>query len=141
MSINYNILHAEKRKKTGVGLTPYTAVRSASKASAKKAGPSRNLPIFGADSRTRTDDLLITNQLLYQLSHISISRSISILHFFGNVKLFFASGEKFRKKRRKSSVVYPCQTVRIVNFNSLRQEESVLRQNPVLAVVVDFHRR
>ena len=28
---------------------------------------------FGADSRTRTDDLLITNELLYQLSHISIS--------------------------------------------------------------------
>lgn len=27
---------------------------------------------FGADSRTRTDDLLITNELLYQLSHISI---------------------------------------------------------------------
>ena len=26
----------------------------------------------GADSRTRTDDLLITNELLYQLSHISI---------------------------------------------------------------------
>lgn len=28
---------------------------------------------FGADSRTRTDGLLITNELLYQLSHISIS--------------------------------------------------------------------
>lgn len=27
---------------------------------------------FGADSRTRTDGLLITNELLYQLSHISI---------------------------------------------------------------------
>ena len=27
---------------------------------------------YGADSRTRTDDLLITNELLYQLSHISI---------------------------------------------------------------------
>ena len=27
---------------------------------------------FGADSRTRTDDLRITNELLYQLSHISI---------------------------------------------------------------------
>ena len=26
---------------------------------------------FGADSRTRTDDLIITNDLLYQLSHIS----------------------------------------------------------------------
>ena len=28
--------------------------------------------VFGADSRTRTDDLRITNALLYQLSHISI---------------------------------------------------------------------
>ena len=27
---------------------------------------------FGADSRTRTDGLLITNELLYQLSHISM---------------------------------------------------------------------
>ena len=32
---------------------------------------------FGADSRTRTDDLRITNALLYQLSHISI---YSIFH-------------------------------------------------------------
>ena len=32
---------------------------------------------FGADSRTRTDGLLITNELLYQLSHISI---YSIFH-------------------------------------------------------------
>ncbi len=33
----------------------------------------------GADSRTRTDDLLITNELLYQLSHISTS-DLSIIH-------------------------------------------------------------
>ena len=32
---------------------------------------------FGADSRTRTDGLRITNALLYQLSHISI---YSIFH-------------------------------------------------------------
>ena len=32
---------------------------------------------FGADSRTRTDDLRITNALLYQLSHSSI---YSIFH-------------------------------------------------------------
>lgn len=32
---------------------------------------------FGADSRTRTDGLIITNDLLYQLSHISI---YSIFH-------------------------------------------------------------
>ena len=28
---------------------------------------------FGADGGTRTRDLLITNQLLYQLSHISVA--------------------------------------------------------------------
>ena len=30
-----------------------------------------NACLFGANSRIRTGDLLITNQLLYQLSHIS----------------------------------------------------------------------
>lgn len=41
----------------------------------------------GADSRTRTDDLLITNELLYQLSHISISDLIIIHqnHTFVNI--------------------------------------------------------
>ena len=30
-------------------------------------------PLFGAEDGTRTHDLLITNQLLYQLSHISVA--------------------------------------------------------------------
>ncbi len=39
----------------------------------KKAGVLNHSCFFdGADSRTRTDDLRITNALLYQLSHISI---------------------------------------------------------------------
>ena len=32
-----------------------------------------NLRVREADSGTRTRDLLITNQLLYQLSHISVT--------------------------------------------------------------------
>ncbi len=35
----------------------------------KKCG----IPNFGAGERTRTPDLLITNQLLYQLSYTSVS--------------------------------------------------------------------
>ena len=34
---------------------------------------------IGADGGTRTRDLLITNQLLYQLSHISIEFHNSII--------------------------------------------------------------
>ena len=30
------------------------------------------LNLYGAESRTRTDDLLITNQLLYQLSYFGL---------------------------------------------------------------------
>ena len=35
-------------------------------------GHSGTLPYYGAGGRTRTPDLLITNQLLYQLSYTSI---------------------------------------------------------------------
>ena len=49
-------------------------------------GRSGTLPIIklpvknrnGAGGRTRTPDLLITNQLLYQLSYTSVERSINI---------------------------------------------------------------
>ena len=37
----------------------------------KKKPRGRLFPGLGADGRTRTGDLLITNQLLYQLSHTS----------------------------------------------------------------------
>ena len=39
----------------------------------KKAEIRRFQPIYGAGDRTWTDDLLITNQLLYRLSYISLS--------------------------------------------------------------------
>ena len=37
-----------------------------------------NMKLYKADDRTRTDNLLITNQLLCQLSHIGISRATLI---------------------------------------------------------------
>ena len=42
-----------------------------------KKDRSVDLSFFGADSRIRTDDLLITNELLYQLSHISKAYCVS----------------------------------------------------------------
>ena len=43
----------------------------------------------GAGGRTRTPDLLITNQLLYQLSYTSAFDYNIISHLFGLVKCFF----------------------------------------------------
>ena len=45
---------------------------------------------FGAGERTRTPDLLITNQLLYQLSYTSISQCLdNISYLYNIVKHFF----------------------------------------------------
>ena len=51
----------------------------------------------GAGRRTRTPDLLITNQLLYRLSYTGISNSntLIIASAFRFVKTFFAFFEKF----------------------------------------------
>ena len=52
---------------------------------------------FGADSRTRTDDLRITNALLYQLSHISITCCVAArLRLYYMIILYFA--EKIKRK-------------------------------------------
>ena len=48
----------------------------------------------GAGGRTRTPDLLITNQLLYQLSYTSAFDYNIISHLFGLVKCFFEIPEK-----------------------------------------------
>ena len=48
---------------------------------------------FGADSRTRTDDLRITNALLYQLSHSS--RKINSSYIISETSLFFKSFFQF----------------------------------------------
>ena len=42
-------------------------------------GHSGNPPYYGAGNRTRTYNLLITSQLLYQLSHTSILRGYVLL--------------------------------------------------------------
>ena len=38
----------------------------------------RNLLFYGADTKSRTRDLLITNQLLYQLSYAGVGAIIEI---------------------------------------------------------------
>ena len=57
-------------------------------------GNSPILSLNGAGGRTRTPDLLITNQLLYQLSYTSTATIIIISQFYELVKCFF----KFFKK-------------------------------------------
>ena len=60
---------------TGVGFAPTISVHARGEVS---AGSSRalliKLPVHGAGERARTVDLLITNQLLCQLSYTSIKR-------------------------------------------------------------------
>lgn len=60
---------------------------------------------FGADSRTRTDGLLITNELLYQLSHISITCCVA-----ARLRLYYISQRKSREKSqlpRKNKTALP----------------------------------
>ena len=60
---------------------------------------------FGADSRTRTDDLRITNALLYQLSHISITCCAA-----ARLRLYYISRRKSREKSqlpRKNKTALP----------------------------------
>ena len=68
----------------------------------------------GAGSRIRTDDLLITNQLLYQLSYAGIyeGKPSILIHFFRPLYPPFVS---LRQKRaqRADSVPLPLRTVRI----------------------------
>ena len=62
-----------------------------------------NMKFYGAGGRTRTPDLLITNQLLYQLSYtskLSISASNNIPHCRWVVKTFFAKIGKLSAKHQ-----------------------------------------
>ena len=45
----------------------------------KKHSTQKHTVFYGAEDGTRTHDLLITNQLLYQLSHSSIFKSNIII--------------------------------------------------------------
>jgi hypothetical protein len=47
--------------------------------------PRVHLVAIGADSRIRTDDLIITNDLLYQLSYIGICTTILLATSFSRV--------------------------------------------------------
>lgn len=49
---------------------------------------------LGADTRTRTGDLFITNELLYQLSHIGLNDSYLLLAF-AKVGLIFEKTKYF----------------------------------------------
>ena len=64
-----------------------------------------------ADDRTRTDNLLITSQLLCQLSHIGVTRLLSTCLYY---HLFFNSSStffQFFKKILKLRVKYRINTV------------------------------
>ena|ERR1700720_4519835 len=83
---------------------------------AKQTSPGlREIAFYeGAGSRIRTDDLLITNQLLYQLSYAGIyeGKPSILIHFFRPLYPPFVS---LRQKRaqRADSVPLPLRTVRI----------------------------
>ena len=66
--------------------------------------------VFGAGNQNRTDDLVITNDVLYRLSHTSmLSRDFVIISnanrfvnsFFEKRKYFFAFLQKSRKSEEK----------------------------------------
>ena len=63
-----NKYHLQKRKNLAGNLGNFTMQILGTK---KPPSPKKERSNFGASSRTRTDDLRITNALLYQLSHTS----------------------------------------------------------------------
>jgi hypothetical protein len=67
-----------------------------------------------AGSRIRTDDLLITNQLLYQLSYAGIyeGKPSILIHFFRPLYPPFVSLSQ-KRAQRADSVPLPLRTVRI----------------------------
>jgi hypothetical protein len=78
--------------------------------------PGRIPPRFtkGAGSRIRTDDLLITNQLLYQLSYAGIyeGKPSILIHFFRPLYPPFVSLRQ-KREQRADSVPLPLRTLRI----------------------------
>jgi hypothetical protein len=74
----------------------------------------RLLTIAKAGYRARTDDLLITNQLLYQLSYAGVyeGKPSILIHFF---RILYPPFLSLRQKRaqRTDSVPLPLRTVRI----------------------------
>ena len=64
----------------------------------KKEEPHKGFFFFGATGRTRTGDLLITNQLLYLLSHSSACG------FQKSQALFYNISDTMSRKKRKASL-------------------------------------
>ena len=54
---------------------------------------------FGAGKRARTADLLITNQLLYQLSYAGLRRDLKLSRSAETVNSAVASGLQFKQRR------------------------------------------
>ena len=54
---------------------------------ATKKDPKKPSGLFGAGNQNRTDDLVITNDVLYRLSHTSDFIIISLLYIFVNTFL------------------------------------------------------
>ena len=72
----------------------------------KKKPRGRLFPGLGADGRTRTGDLLITNQLLYQLSHTSerdCSTHDIITYHFQKSKPFLRKKQVFYKNFNRAA--------------------------------------
>ena len=65
-------------------------VKKVSKTKKKGSEPKDSKPQNGATGRTRTGDLLITNQLLYRLSHSSDSQALFYLIFRRMSSKFFS---------------------------------------------------
>ena len=55
--------------------------------------------VAGADERSRTSDLLITNQLLYQLSYVSNGLNYRVLRLARQIKWFASFARHGRKPR------------------------------------------
>ena len=64
----------------------------------KKVIHARYITFFGASGRIRTGDLLITNQLLYRLSHTSIFRlRLGLYQTYLKIAIYFCNIVSFRR--------------------------------------------
>jgi hypothetical protein len=90
-----------KKKKKMAGVPGFEPGMAIPKTAALPLGHTPTLMSIesGAATKIRTRDLMITNQLLYQLSYCGASRSSEqhISHFFSNVKNFLQQNVIFYK--------------------------------------------
>ena len=67
--------------------------------------------LFGAATQIRTGDLILTKDVLYQLSHSSMFANISAEQWYYSKKFLFCQ-YIFLKKRKKEFSAYPCKILR-----------------------------